>query len=262
VPLTSRIHEGVVFSNRARRTLSDQFAPLLLTVVAEREQGVRVVVAAYYASRKVRCPLLMVGHQVLTRVRCNAVAYSPALPPSQRRRGRPRVYGQKVRLQELGSRHRKQCHSAPSPVSGESQGRLRYFALDLLWRPVGQLVRFVLVDHPRRGRVIWRSTDRAMTPLQIVAGYRYRVKLAVAFKQALDTLGPSAYHFWLKPMCPLSRRSGNPYLPRHSPSYRRQGRRKLEAYPRYVHLGCLAQGLLQYLALSFRAELWRSCRSW
>ena len=56
VPLTSRIHEGVGFSNRARRTLLDQFAPLFLTVVAELEQGVRVVVAAYYASRKVLCP--------------------------------------------------------------------------------------------------------------------------------------------------------------------------------------------------------------
>ena len=63
-------------------------------------------------------------------------------------------------------------------------------------------------------------------------------------------------------MCPLSRRSGNPYLHRHSHSYRRQVRRKLEAYHRYVQLGCIAQGLLQYLALSFRAEVWRSCRSW
>ena len=262
VPLTSRIHEGVWFSNRDRRTLLDKFAQLFLTVVEELEQGVLLVVDAYYASRKVLCPLLVIGHQVLTRVRCNAVAYYPALPPSQRRRGRPRVYGQKVRLRELWSRHSKQFHSAPSPVYGESQVRLRYFALDLLWRPVGQLVRFVLVDHPRRGRVILMSTDRAMTPLQIIACYSYRFKIEVAFKQALYTLGPYAYHFWMKPMRPLSRRSGNPYLHRHSHSYRRQVRRKLEAYPRYVQLGCIAQGVLQYLALYFRAEVWRSFRSW
>jgi hypothetical protein len=48
----------------------------------------------------------------------------------------------------------------------------------------------------------------------------------------------------------------------HSPHYRCQVRRKLEAYHRYVQLGCIAQGLLQYLALSFRAEVWHSFRSW
>jgi len=195
-------------------------------------------------------------------VRGNAVAYYPALQPSQRRRGRPRVYGQKVPLHELWSRHSKQFHTAPSPVYGESRVLLRYFALDLLWRPVGQLVRFVLVDHPHRGRVILMSSDRAMTPLQIIACYSYRFKIEVAFKQALYTLGTYAYHFWMKPMRPLSRRSGNQYLHRHSHDYRRQVRRKLEAYHRYVQLGCIAQGLQQYLALYFRAEVWRSFRSW
>ena len=57
VPQTSRIHEGVWFSNRDRRTWSDKFAQLFLTVVEELEQGVLVVVDAFYASRKVLCPL-------------------------------------------------------------------------------------------------------------------------------------------------------------------------------------------------------------
>ena len=63
-------------------------------------------------------------------------------------------------------------------------------------------------------------------------------------------------------MTPLSRRSGNQYLHHQSSAYRRQVRRKLEAYPRYVQLGCIAQGLLQDLALSFRTEVWDSFRSW
>ena len=63
-------------------------------------------------------------------------------------------------------------------------------------------------------------------------------------------------------MTPLSRRSGNPHLHRQSSDYRHQVRRKLEAYHRYVQLGCIAQGLLQYLALYCRAEVWHSFRSW
>jgi hypothetical protein len=39
-------------------------------------------------------------------------------------------------------------------------------------------------------------------------------------------------------------------------------RRKLDAYHRYVQLGCIAQGLLPYLALHCRTEVWRHFRSW
>jgi hypothetical protein len=63
-------------------------------------------------------------------------------------------------------------------------------------------------------------------------------------------------------MTPRSPRSGNQYLHRTSDDYRRQVRRKLHAYPRYVQLGCIAQGRLQYLALYFRTELWAHFRSW
>ncbi len=34
------------------------------------------------------------------------------------------------------------------------------------------------------------------------------------------------------------------------------------AYHRYVQLGCIAQGLLQYLAISYRERVWASFGSW
>jgi phosphate starvation-inducible membrane PsiE len=78
---------------------------------------------------------------------------------------------------------------ALSPVYGESHVILRYYAIDLLWRPVGQLMRFVLVDHPTRGRVILMSTDLTLMPLVLIAGYGYRFKIELAFRQAIYTLG-------------------------------------------------------------------------
>ena len=145
----------------------------------------------------------------------------------------------------------------PQPRLGETRVTLRYYAIDLLWRPVGQLVRFVLVEHPSRGQVILMSSDLTLTPLELITCYGYRFKIEAAFKQALYTLGSYAYHFWMMAMPPLSRRSGNQYLHRKSEDYRQLVRRKLAAYHRYVQLGCIAQGLLQYLALSFRADVAR-----
>jgi DDE superfamily endonuclease len=262
VPLASRIHEGLVFSNRHRHTLLDKFVQLLLSLTGALEGSVLLVVDAYYASGKVIRPLLAAHHHVLTRIKCNAVAYHPAVAPTSRRRGRPRRYGEKVRLRDLWRSCRGQFQSAASPVYGESDRVLRYYAIDLLWRPIGQPVRFVLVDHPRRGRVILMATDLELSALEMIAVYGYRFKIEVAFKQALHTLGTYAYHFWMMAMTPQPRRSGNQYLHRKPADYRQQVQRKLAAYHRYVQLGCIAQGLLQYLALSFRVQVWTHFRSW
>ena len=168
------------------------------------------------------------------------VAYYPALPPQIRRRGRPKVYGDKVRLRDLWRARAKQFIEAPSPVYSETDIRLRYYTIDLLWRPIGQLVRFVLIEHPTRGRLIVMGTDRSLSALELIACYGYRFKIEVAFKQALHTLGTYAYHFWMMTMTPIARRSGNQYLHRKSKPYRDHVHRKLAAYHRYVQLGCIA----------------------
>ena len=63
-------------------------------------------------------------------------------------------------------------------------------------------------------------------------------------------------------MTPLRRVSGNQHLHRKTDKYRQQVRRKLHAYHAHIQLGCIAQGLLQYLAIYFSATVWHTFRSW
>ncbi len=63
-------------------------------------------------------------------------------------------------------------------------------------------------------------------------------------------------------MTPIRRRSGNQHMHRKSEKYREMVRYKIAAYHRYVQLGCIAQGLLQYLSVKFPAEVWRHFKSW
>lgn len=261
VPLAARICEGVVWSNRDRRSQLDRLVLLFLSVAAALQAAVVLVADAYYASRKVILPLLAAGHHLVTRARKNAVAYEPAPKPKRRRRGRPRLYGKRVRLRDLLT-DSALFESVPSPVYGDNDVIIAYRCVDLLWRPVGRLVRFVLVHYPGHGSIILMSTDLTMDPLDVIILYAYRFKIELGFRHALHVVGTYAYHFWMMAMTPIRRVTGNQYMHHRSERYRHQVRRKLAAYHRHVQLGCIAQGLLQYLAITCTTTVWQLFRSW
>jgi hypothetical protein len=261
IPLACRIHEGVVFSNRDKRTLLDKM--ILLINALDVQEPFYFVADAYYASRNIVRGLLAEGNHLVTRVKRNSVAYYPATPSpgTPRRRGRPRKYGRKITVASL-LKDARQLQEAASPVYGEGDVTIRFRTADLLWRPVGIRVRFVAVDHPRRGTILLMSTDLTLLPLEIVRIYGLRFKIEVSFKQALRVIGAYAYHFWMGAMKPLRRASGNQYLHRESDTYRDAVRRKIGAYHRHIQLGLIAQGLLQILSATMTKSVWRSFGSW
>ncbi len=144
VPLAKRIHEGIVSTNRDKRTLLDKMIALLRIIPL---QGYYFVADAYYVSRKMVHGLLSADNHLITRGKSNAVAYFPYQQRGPNKRGRPRLYGKKVALRVLFQSKAK-FQSAPSPVYGETATRIDYRVCDLLWRPAGRSVRFVLVIQP------------------------------------------------------------------------------------------------------------------
>jgi hypothetical protein len=261
VPIVSRIHEGLIFSNRDRRTLLDKLAVLFCQIANWINMPCILLADAYYASRSVIMPLLAKNHVLITRARINSVGYLPAPKSDCPRRGRPRQYGEKIHLRDL-FKEKLAFQSGPSPVYDEKNVMVQLRQINLLWRPVGQMVQFVLVSHPNRGKMILMSTDLTLDPWEILRLFGLRFKIEIAFKQAVWTLGSYAYRFWMMKMKPTRRREGNRYLHKEPEDYRRLTLIKMGAYHRYVALGCIAQGLLQYLAIFFRQQVWANFGSW
>ena len=259
VPLGVEIHEGLVFSNRDRRTLNDKLNTLIASL--NIEGPFYLVADAAYACAKIAGALMQNGNHLISRVRSNAVGFRPAIQPKKRKRGRPPKYGAKKTLRkffdDVGL-----FTEASSPVASEDGIVLLYFVADLIWKPLGELVRFVFVIHPVHGKTVFLSTDRSLTALQVIELYSRRFKIEVSFKQAIHTLGTYAYHFWMKAMQPVRRSSGDQYLHRASEEYRQAIRRKMNAYHLHLQVGLIAQGILQCLAAIKSEAVWSSFRSW
>jgi DDE superfamily endonuclease len=260
VPLAVRIHEGLVWSNRDKRTLLDKMLGLLDILAIKAP--FYFVADAYYAAGKMANGLLEQGNHLVTRVKSNAVAYAPAPRKKGRKtRGRPKTYGKKIKLKSLLA-NVKSMQQVASPVYGEGNVTLCYRVCDLLWRPAGRLVRFVVVMHPTRGSCILMCTDTSLGAVDIIRLYGLRFKIECSFKQAVRQIGTFAYHFWMKDMIPLRYHNGNQYLHRKSADYRARVKRKMRAYHAFIQAGVVAQGLLQYLAVVAPKLVWDSFGSW
>ena len=260
VPLKMEIHEGLIFSNRDQRTLLDKLLHMIKAL--KINDPFYLVADAYYSNGPMIKGLLKQGNHLISRAKRDFVAYHPAPKPTGKpKRGRPQLYGKKVKLINL-FHSTKAISVILSPVYGEKNVLIRVRTVDLLWKPAGGLVRFVLVDHPTRGKMVLLCTDLTLEPSEIIRLYGLRFKIELAFKQASQVIGAYGYHFWMMDMKPLSRRNGNQHLHLQSARYREAIKRKMHAYHVFLFMGVVTQGLMQYLSACHTELVWQSFGSW
>jgi len=218
-----------------------------------------LVLDKYYCSGRFMRQLVEKNIHIVTMMKHGAVAY--CLPDVQRagRRGRPKKYGEKIKLFDL---FKTDLPFIKIPLPGSNNLMIEYCKMEFFWRPFGGMVQFVFTRHPTRGNAIAMSTDLTLSPADMIFIYGLRFKIEVLFKQAVHQVGVFLYRFWLKIMNPIARGSGNQNLQFASRKFKENVARKIRAYHLFMLLGFIAQGLMQYLSIYAHETVWKNFGTW
>jgi len=254
VPLAGQIHEGIRFDYKDCRTLLDKMVELIIGLSIP--QACYLVLDKYYSSGRFMKKLVANNIHIVTMMKTNAVAYKPIATKEKKQRGRPKKYGEKIKLFSL-------FKTDLSFFSVESSGvNIEFYRIVLFWKPLGALAQFVLTRHPTRGNAIVMSTDLAADPLSFITIYGLRFKIEVFFKQAVHQIGVFLYRFWLKTMNSKKRGSGDQCLQFAPKEFKDKVIKKMRSYNLFIQVGFIAHGLLQYLSLHYHKIVWKNFTTW
>lgn len=244
VPLSGQIHEGYRFNCKDTRTQLDKMFELLIGL--KISNPFYFVADRYYCSGRLIKQLVRGGIELITRMKTRAVAYHLPSKNKTKKSGRPRKYGEKIKLVDLFNNISRFIEA---PLPGAANVIIKYYSIQLLWRPLGALVNIVLTIHPTKGKAIFLSSDLTLAPLQIIELYNMRFKIEVMFKTAVHQVGTFMYHFWLKCMRPTKRGDGEWLLHFADADFKKKVSDKLYSFHLFLMLGFIAQGLMQYLSI-------------
>jgi hypothetical protein len=113
---------------------------------------------------------------LVTRARSNVVGYEDP-PVKNGGRGRPKKYGEKVKLIKSFDNRLRDFQEVSIEIYREKKTVL-FICLDLLWKPIGEKVRFVLVNDGEENFILMCS-DLTLSPQDIIRAYSYRFKIEV-----------------------------------------------------------------------------------
>ena len=278
IPLCTELHEGA----EQLREIQGKSTPsvngknkvsvttLMATMAVDLIKGLNseciVVLDAYFAVGPVFQVLKEATREngqrlahIVTRAKSNVVAYEDS-PPRTGRPGAPRKYGAKVKLLELFEKQVDSFQQVTIDIYGNSK-TIRYLCLDLLWKPIKEKLRFVLVIDGSETFILMCS-DITLSPVNIITAYSYRFKIEVNFKVLKHVIGAFFCHFWTSVWPEIGNKNQSDLSFCNSPREKKLITETMNAIEGFVNFGCIATGILQILSLNFHEKIWDQYSGW
>ncbi len=278
MPLCAELHEGVgairplqgksdpVLNGRAKVSVTTLMATMAVDIVTAMGKRCLLVLDAYFAVGPVFKILKDIvdsdGQRLVhmvTRAKSNAVAYDD--PPERTgRKGRPRKYGQKFKLKELFKSQADVFEQTTIELYGCCK-TVSFLCLDLIWKPVGEKIRFVLVMDGTE-QFILMCSDLTLPAQDIVKAYSYRFKIEVSFKVLKHLMGTFCYRFWTSAWPRIGKRTNSDLSNITDSRRKRLIQQATDAIEAFVNFGCIATGILQIIALNSHETIWKKYAGW
>jgi len=272
VPLWANIQEGLtLLTNSDEKRLLPKTVQIVemarRTAMAMKSEAY-LVLDAYFAVGPVFLaaaePLHGVSNfvHILTRAKKNIVAYGKPPKKKKHQKGRPREYGKKVKLIKLFD-STAPCYTfqtIQADIYGQNE-KVRYLILDLLWKPVKGMLRFILVE-TSRGRIILMTSDCTLDPVTAIQLYCRRVTIETMFDTLKNTLGAMAYHFWSHYLSRASRKPKKNKDQEQNSTNPTRTNNTLAAIEKFVNVQLLILGMLQLMAKQFPTEVKTKANCW
>jgi len=241
-------------------------AAMAADIVVVMGQRCLLVLDAYFAVGPVFVILKqVVDHSgqrlvhIVTRAKSNVVAYLNP-PPKTGGRGRPRKYGEKLNLMALFETKTEAFEQAGLELYGRCK-TVSFLCLDLIWKPVEEQIRFVLVVDGSE-RFILMSSDLTLSAPDIIRAYSYRFKIEVSFKMLKHLMGVFFYRFWTSAWPSIGKATASDLSVVNDPRMKSLIRQTTNAIEAFANFGCIATGVLQIISLNFQQTIWRKYSGW
>ena len=192
---------------------------------------------------------------IRVRAKKNVVAYGKPPKKDPHKRGPAKKYGKKIKLKDIFDSKAK-CYTfqtTQADVYGQIE-TVRYLVLDLLWKPVKGMLRFILVE-TSRGKMILITSDFTLDPVTAVQLYCRRVTIETMFDTLKNTLGAMAYHFWSHYLGRASRKPKKNKDRKQESTDPAKTKNTLAAIEKFVNVQLLVLGMLQLIAKQFPTEV-------
>lgn len=227
-----------------------------------------VLLDAFFASGDAFATVDRMNHELgaqqitlITRAKTNTVAYEDPEYVSKRGRGRPRKYGKKVTFKQVFKEMIECFETATMKLYGKEE-TVRYLCRDLIWKPLGRKLRFVLVKTGDKCMIL-ACSDLSIHPEKIIIAYSYRFKIEVSFKMLKRVIGGFCYHFWTAAIPKLSRFKTCADLSEVTEKRKRERIvNTMRAVEVFSFMSCIAMGILTIISLQFSNLIWGRFAGW
>jgi hypothetical protein len=255
-----------VVNGHSKVSVTSLMAAMAVELVTSVGEKCIIVLDAYFAVGPVFFILKQAldesGNRLLhivTRAKSNVVGFKDP-PPKTRGRGRPRKYGPKLNLMELFETMTECFEDTTIELYGQCK-TISFLCLDLIWKPIGEKVRFVLVCDGS-GQFILMSSDLTLSAYDIILAYSYRFKIEVSFKVLKHLIGAFFYRFWTGAWPRIGKRTISDLSAAGDERSQRLIKQTTEAIEGFVNFACIATGILQIVALNFHQTIWYKYLGW